>query len=141
MEYMKAVKPLEIKVPIDLSKALRAVPRILVLWKDLTPIARRDFIGWIESAKQPETRKRRIGVTCSKLARGKRRPCCYALVPMNFYKALGDNPKAKAGWKELTPNEKRDFVSWVKGAKDSEASSRRRVEEACLILATGKRVS
>ena len=30
------------------------------------------------------------------LVSGKRRPCCYAIVPMNLYKALAANPKAKA---------------------------------------------
>jgi uncharacterized protein YdeI (YjbR/CyaY-like superfamily) len=43
-------------------------------WRDLTPIARRDFISWIDSAKQPETRTRRIGKACAMLAAGKRRP-------------------------------------------------------------------
>jgi len=64
----------EIKLPLDLRKALAAASRIEALWRDLTPIARRDFITWINGAKQPETRKRRIEVTCSKLAAGKRRP-------------------------------------------------------------------
>ena len=43
-------------------------------WKDLTPIACRDFISWIDSAKQPETRKRRIEKACAMLATGKRCP-------------------------------------------------------------------
>jgi hypothetical protein len=30
------------------------------LWSDITPIARRDWIHWITSAKQAETRARRI---------------------------------------------------------------------------------
>jgi hypothetical protein len=44
-------------------------------WSDLTPIERRDFISWMDSAKeQPETHKRRIEKACAMLAAGKRRP-------------------------------------------------------------------
>src|SRR5438477_193652 len=50
----------EPRVPADLRKALAAAPMARVQWSDLTPIARRDFISWIDSAKQPETRRRRI---------------------------------------------------------------------------------
>src|SRR3989344_4420148 len=96
----------EPKAPTDLRKSLVATPKVEALWKDLTPIARRDFISWIESAKQLETRKRRIEVACSKLLAGKRRPCCYAIVPMNLYKTLGVNKKAKTTWSGLTPDAK-----------------------------------
>src|SRR5438034_11445021 len=70
----------EPRVPTDLGKALAATPTAKVQWNDLTPIARRDFITWIDSAKQPETRRRRIEKACSMLAAGKRRPCCYSIV-------------------------------------------------------------
>jgi hypothetical protein len=86
----------EPRVPTDLRKVLAASARAKAQWSDLTPIARRDFISWIESAKQPETRKRRVESIPSRLASGKRRPCCYALVPVNLYKAIGSLPKAKA---------------------------------------------
>jgi uncharacterized protein YdeI (YjbR/CyaY-like superfamily) len=128
----------EPQVPTDLRKVLAGEPKVTVLWKDLTPIARRDFITWIESAKQKETRKRRISSLGSRLLSGKRRPCCFALVPMNLYKALGASPKAKAAWKDLTPNERRDFVSWIDEAKN-QALRGIRIEEACLKLAAGKR--
>jgi hypothetical protein len=39
--------------------------------------ARRDWIQWTTSAKQPETRTRRIKNACSMLAGGKRRVCCF----------------------------------------------------------------
>lgn len=125
------------KVPTDLGKALAADPKAMAQWEDITPIARRDFISWIDSARQSETRKRRIEVACSKLAAGKRRPCCYALVPMNFYKALAAAPKAKAQWSELSPNARRDFVSWMDSPKDSKAQQLR-IEAACAMLANGK---
>ena len=126
-------------VPTDLRHSI-AAPKVQALWKGLTPLARRDWISWVESAKQLETLRRRIEQTPSKLLSGKRRPCCYAIVPMNLYKALDDNPKAKAKWKALTSIEKREFSSWIDSAKDSTARGVR-VATACMMIATGKRHS
>ena len=64
----------EPRVPTDLRKALAATPMVKAQWSDLTPIARRDFISWIDSAKQPEAHRRRIEKACVMLAAGKRRP-------------------------------------------------------------------
>ena len=127
----------EPRVPTDLRKVLAASARAKAQWSDLTPIARRDFISWIESAKQPETRKRRVESIPSRLASGKRRPCCYALVPMNLYKAIGSLPKAKAQWKDLTANERRDFVDWIDSAKESDMRTQR-IEKVCVMLLSGK---
>lgn len=68
----------EPRVPADLRKALAAAdPKVRAAWSDITPAARRDFIHWIVSPKQPETRARRIRNACDMLAKGKRRPCCF----------------------------------------------------------------
>ena len=68
----------EPKVPADLRKALTgASAKVRGAWADITPAARRDFIHWIVSAKQAETRARRVGSACDMLAKGKRRPCCF----------------------------------------------------------------
>jgi uncharacterized protein YdeI (YjbR/CyaY-like superfamily) len=128
----------EPKVPTDLRKALGAEPKAKVQWSDLTPIARRDFISWIDSAKQQETRRRRIERACSMLAAGKRRPCCYSIVSFNLYTALAATPKAKVQWSDLTPIERRDFIGWMDSAKEPEAHERR-IEKACAMLAAGKR--
>ena len=125
-------------MPADLLKALAAAPKAKAQWKDLTPIARRDFVSWIDSAKQPETRKRRIERVSPMLAAGKRRPCCYAIVPLNLYKALAAAPKAKAQWRDLTPSARRDFIGWIDLAKQPETRGRR-IEKACDMLAAGKR--
>ncbi|PYL82920.1 MAG: hypothetical protein DMF23_11140 [Verrucomicrobia bacterium] len=69
-----AAEESEATLPVDLRKALAAAPVAKAQWRDLTPIARRDFISWIDSAKQPETHRRRIEKACSMLAAGKRRP-------------------------------------------------------------------
>lgn len=52
-------------------------PAAKAAWKSLTPVARRDWIHWIESAKKAETVERRIAATCDMLASGKRRVCCF----------------------------------------------------------------
>jgi len=128
----------ETKAPADLLKALTASPSAMALWKGLTPISRRDFVSWIVSAKQAETRARRVRVALSKLESGQRRPCCYAVVPMDLYGALSKNPKAKAEWKTLSPDEKRDYNDWINSAGDSKAT-KSRAEKACVMLAAGKR--
>jgi len=128
----------ELRVPTDLRKAFAAAPKAKAKWSDLTPIARRDFISWIDSAKQPETRRRRIERGCSMLAAGKRRPCCYTIVSLDLHLALKATPMAKAQWSDLTPIERRDFISWMDSAKEPEAH-KRRIEKACAMLAAGKR--
>src|SRR5437870_4398303 len=77
LEIAPAAEEPEPTVPADLKKALAgAAPKARTLWSDITLIARRDWIHWITSAKQPETRTRRIKNACSMLTAGKRRVCC-----------------------------------------------------------------
>jgi hypothetical protein len=82
----------EPKMPSDLRKALATAPKARTVWADLTPLARRDWIHWIVSAKQAETRERRIKNACSMLASGKRRPCCFDR--SGFYSKSLSAPKA-----------------------------------------------
>ncbi|MHA7648745.1 YdeI/OmpD-associated family protein [Mycobacterium sp. ML4] len=65
------------EMPTDLRRALVANSAALELWKDITPLARNEFICWIEDAKQAATRERRIRRTQEELEEGKRRPCCW----------------------------------------------------------------
>jgi len=67
----------EPKVPTDLKKALTSTPTAHATWKDITPNARWDWIRWIGSTKNSETRKKRIDVALSKMNAGSRRPCCF----------------------------------------------------------------
>lgn len=69
------------KLPEDLRKILYSSPDILRIWEDITPLARNEWICWIEDAKKPETRIRRIARLCNELLEGKRRPCCWAGCP------------------------------------------------------------
>lgn len=65
------------KLPPDLKKALLTTPASVEAWEDITPLARNEFICWIEDAKKPETRAHRIERTRNELTEGKRRPCCW----------------------------------------------------------------
>jgi hypothetical protein len=77
LEIMAVERAIEPQVPADLRKALAAAPMARALWSDITRVARRDWIHWITSAKQPETRARRVENACQMLAAGKRRVCCF----------------------------------------------------------------
>jgi len=65
------------KLPGDLLEALIANPTALDAWRDITPLARNEFICWVEDAKQAMTRERRIRRTQEELEQGQRRPCCW----------------------------------------------------------------
>lgn len=65
------------KLPADLSEALTE-KSVVGLWEALTPIARNEFICWVEDAKQEKTRAKRILRAVDELLEGKKRPCCWA---------------------------------------------------------------
>jgi uncharacterized protein YdeI (YjbR/CyaY-like superfamily) len=52
---------------------LRASPSATQTWDGSTASMRREWIMWIESAKQMETRERRMQQALAKLAAGKKR--------------------------------------------------------------------
>jgi hypothetical protein len=61
----------------DLQAAVRSDPEVHKLWESLTPLGRNEFICWVDDAKQPATRQRRLERTCEELLEGKKRPCCW----------------------------------------------------------------
>ena len=65
------------ELPGDLEDALKSDPEALATWEDITPLARNEWICWVESAKKLETRHKRIAWSCESLRDGKRRPCCW----------------------------------------------------------------
>ncbi|MCA1696443.1 MAG: YdeI/OmpD-associated family protein [Actinobacteria bacterium] len=65
------------ELPADLREARIANASALDAWKDITPLARNEFICWVEDAKQETTRERRIRRTQEELEEGQRRPCCW----------------------------------------------------------------
>ncbi len=67
-------------VPEDLAAALAAAPAsIHDVWEDITPMARWEWVRWVQATRNPATRQRRVEVSISKMDHGKRRPCCFDL--------------------------------------------------------------
>ena len=64
-------------LPADLVNALTKTKEITSLWENLTPIARNEFICWVEDAKQEKTRVGRVSRTVEELLEGQKRPCCW----------------------------------------------------------------
>lgn len=68
-------------LPTDLMVKLSDSQNALIAWQDITKLARNEFICWIDDAKKPETRQRRIRRTIEELLENKRRPCCWPGCP------------------------------------------------------------
>jgi uncharacterized protein YdeI (YjbR/CyaY-like superfamily) len=68
-------------IPEDLRKTLALDRAALELWADITPLARNEWICWVEDAKTPETRRSRIERVRTELKEGERRPCCWSGCP------------------------------------------------------------
>ncbi len=66
------------KIPADMSKVFSSNQKLALMWEDITPLARNEWICWVTSAKLDETRKRRVVVMVDKMKKGMRRPCCWA---------------------------------------------------------------
>jgi Domain of unknown function (DUF1905)/Bacteriocin-protection, YdeI or OmpD-Associated len=70
----------EPNVPEDFEAALAAAPQMIQeIWKDITPMARWEWVRWVNATRNPDTRQRRVEVSLSKMNNGKRRPCCFNL--------------------------------------------------------------
>jgi len=93
----------ETRVPADLRKAFADLPSAQASWMDITPMARRDWIFSITSAKQAKTRARRIEKACDMLASGKRRLCCFPGIKWLMEK----NAKSCGMWLPLRTAKKR----------------------------------
>ncbi len=86
----------EPEVPDDVKKALSSSKKALGLWKDITPLARWDWIRWVRAVKTDETRKKHLQVMLDKLNKGMRRPCC-------FNRNLCSEPYVSKNWVLLSP--------------------------------------
>jgi hypothetical protein len=65
------------ELPLDLQKALRSDSAALAVWEDITPLARNEWICWVISVKQQETRRQHVERVRTELKEGMRRPCCW----------------------------------------------------------------
>jgi uncharacterized protein YdeI (YjbR/CyaY-like superfamily) len=68
-------------LPADFRRAIESDPKARVLWEDITPLARNEWICWVTAGKKAETRGIRIGKALSKMRGGMRRPCCWPGCP------------------------------------------------------------
>jgi len=67
-------------VPKDVADALDTSPdKVKTKWKDITPMARWEWIRWVNATGNTDTRAIRIEKTISKLNGKHRRPCCFNL--------------------------------------------------------------
>lgn len=64
-------------LPTDLRRALAADKKAMMLWEDITPLARNEWICWTIAPKKPETRAAHVRRVVSELKDGMRRPCCW----------------------------------------------------------------
>lgn len=70
----------EPSIPKDLKEALDTAPqKVKDKWHDITPMARWEWIRWMNATLSQETRAVRIEKTISKLNGKHRRPCCFNL--------------------------------------------------------------
>ncbi len=67
-----APRPSASVLPPHIEKRLRANARAWKHFKELAPSYRRAYVGWIDSAKRPETRERRLREAVRLLAAGKK---------------------------------------------------------------------
>lgn len=65
------------EIPDDLKEALLKHEDAYTAWESLTPLARNEWICWVISVKQQETRDEHVERVVSQLMDGDRRPCCW----------------------------------------------------------------
>lgn len=68
-------------LPSDLKVSIESEQKVKNIWKELTPLARNEWICWVTSAKKEDTRVKRIKRLNEDLKAGKKRPCCWPGCP------------------------------------------------------------
>ncbi len=56
--------------PADLASALAGDETVALVWDRLAPSHRQQYLNWIDEAKQPDTRAKRIAETVERLRAG-----------------------------------------------------------------------
>jgi hypothetical protein len=69
----KIARSTEFAVPGDFAKGLKKSKPATATWGTMTPAMQRDMVAWVTSAKQADTRARRLATCFEKLASGKKR--------------------------------------------------------------------
>lgn len=67
-------------IPRDFQQALTTAPqKVKDKWRDITPMARWEWVRWVNATNSLDTRGIRIEKSISKLNGKHRRPCCFNL--------------------------------------------------------------
>ncbi|MBU1219477.1 YdeI/OmpD-associated family protein [Myxococcota bacterium] len=69
------------ELPEDIIELLTNKSDVAGLWESLTPLARNEWICWVESVKKLETRQSHLKRMEEQLKKGKKRPCCWPGCP------------------------------------------------------------
>ncbi len=64
--------PRVVSLPDDVQALVDADPVAAATWETLAPSHRREYARWVDEAKRPETRQRRVEETVRKLAAGEK---------------------------------------------------------------------
>lgn len=72
MRHDTAVRKME--APADLAEQLVANPKAAAYFDKLAYTHQREFVRWLEGAKRPETRAKRLADTLELLGQGRKRP-------------------------------------------------------------------
>ena len=64
-------EPRRVRVPDDLAQALASDPEAQDTFARLSFTHRREYVEWVEEAKRPETRTRRIEQTLERVRAGR----------------------------------------------------------------------
>jgi hypothetical protein len=67
----------EPQLPEDFAAGLADAPDLAGTWTEITPMARWEWVRWVNATRNPQTRERRIEASISKMRGGTRRPCCF----------------------------------------------------------------
>ena len=92
LEMAPVAREPEPELPPDLRGALEDAPEARATWDATTTLARLDWIHWMTSPRQSDTRAKRVAAACDMLASGKRRVCCFD--PSGYYSKAFAAPAA-----------------------------------------------
>ncbi|MCC9008657.1 YdeI/OmpD-associated family protein [Pseudomonas putida] len=93
LELSPVLNEPEPDIPPDFQEALAATHEARLVWTNTTTLARVDWVHWITSAKQAQTRAKRIANACDMLASGKKHVCCFD--PSGYYSKAFRAPEAQ----------------------------------------------
>lgn len=71
-KWVEPAQIIDLSMPPELTERLRRNKDAATFFKSLAPSYQRQYIGWVNTAKRPETKKRRLDEAVSLLARGEK---------------------------------------------------------------------